>query len=290
MDESELYEKYGIIKARVNNDYEDRETPVWITNLQKSVYATAMMSPLWITRNPGFNFETIFGIGLLWLLAYFSFAIQATSIYFVYNMTSEFENINCDNSSYYLQLISLICFTSLIWVDIFETFKLSSYIYLLPTANNIDGKLVENIKFNHTGSSIGFLKNNESGVTKQYRTIVLLLIIIPKYIIACTLWFYGCKFILNSKSNESVLLNSVSLNFLLDIDDYLYNAFISDFVKNTLINDWPSLTLYREELGLSGDNIKASCKNIYGFYSAWSQPILPILIIFLVLIIRYINC
>lgn len=284
-----LYQRFGIKKARINNEPNDEETPVWITSLPESVYATAMMSPMWITTKPGCNFESIFGIGMLWAIAYFSFILQSSAVYYVYDMTEEFDK-SCQDSSKYLQLISLTCFSSLIWVDLFETFKMASYIYMLPLEKEIDGKLVEYIKFDHTGGPIGFTDDNESGISKFYRRIVDVFIFLPKIIIASILWYYGCKYILYSSSNEEVLLNSVSLNFLLEIDDYLYKAIISDYVKNTLINDWPSLSLCRAELDLSGDHCQASCRNRYGFYSAWSQPILPFFIIGLGLVIRSIIC
>ena len=285
----DLYTLYGIKKSRVNNEPLDNETPVWITSLSETVYATAIISPLWLTVTPGINFETIFGCGLLWIIAYSSLFIQYSSIYYVYDMTSN-NILSCEETSSYLQIICLLCFSSLIWVDLFDTIKLTSYLYMLPRTNTIDGKLVESIKFDHTGTAIGFIPENTSGINKLYIIVSIIFILIPKAILAVLLWYFGCKFILGSDSNETILLNSVSLNFLLEIDDYIYKAIISDYVKNTLINDWPSLSLSRAELGLSGDHCTASCKNRYGFYSAWSQPILPILILGIVHFIRYYLC
>ena len=284
----ELYDLYGIKKARVNNDYDDVDTPVWITSLTESVYSTAIMAPLWILKPIGFNPETVFGVGILWLLTYSCIFMQSACIYFISDMTDK--DNNCNNSDWILQSISLLCFTSIIWVDIFETFKLSTYIYLLPIEENMDGQLVLNIKFDHTGTGIEFTKDNKSGITKFYRKIVMIFIIIPKILVASFLWYYGSKYILYSSSNENVLLNSVSLVFLLDIDDYIYKAVISDYVKNTLINDWPQLCLCRKELNLSGDAFEASCRNRYGFYSGWGQLILPIFIGLLCFISRKIIC
>ena len=83
MDSEQLYEIYGIKKARTNNEKDDTETPVWITSLPESVYSTAIISPLWTLKPVGCNFETFFGIGILWSLAYLCILIQSLCIYFV---------------------------------------------------------------------------------------------------------------------------------------------------------------------------------------------------------------
>jgi hypothetical protein len=271
-----LNDYYGMTRTIRDNDYDYRNTPVWTTSLPESVFSAAMMSPLWITVKPGCNFESVLGMGLMWIFAVLSFLIQGVCIYFVHDMTSN--KNSCSNANSLLSLISLLCFSSLIWVDIFETFKMGSYLYMLPKAKTVDGELVKFIKFDYAGNGIGFIANNSSGVNNLYKRCVIALILIPKWAIACFLWYYGCKFILMSDNNETVLLNSVSLNFLLDIDDYLYKALISDYVKTTLINDWPSLSYTRGDLDLPEDHIEASCKNRYGFWSAWSQPLLPFII------------
>jgi hypothetical protein len=288
MNSDDLYELYGIKKARINNDNDDTDTPVWITSLPESVYSTAIMSPLWILKPIGCNFETFFGVGILWSLCYICILMQGLCIYFIYDIIKD--NTDCNNSNSILQLISLVCFTSIIWNDIFETIKLLTYIYLLPISKKIDGKLVENIKFDHTGQGIDFVKENKSGISIFYRKIVIIFILLPKILVACFLWIYGSKYILYSLSNELVLLNSVSLVFILDIDDYIYKAVISDYVKNTLINDWPKLYLCRKELNLSGNSFRASCRNKYGFYSGWAQIILPILIGLLCFIAKIFFC
>ena len=286
--DNHLNKFYGLTRAERNHDREYFNTPVWEVKLPESIYSTAIMSPLWITKKPGFNIESIIGIGLFWLFTYLCFIIQCTCIYFVAQMTINKDN--CSNANNYLALISLLCFSSLIWVDIFETFKLATYIYMLPKAKIIDGLLVENIKFDCNGNGIGFVENNQSGINKTYKRFVIILILVPKWIIAFSLWWYGCKFILFSESNESVLLNSVSLNFLLDIDDYLYKAIISDYVKITLIEDWPILSYNRGDFDLPKDHILASCKNRYGFWSAWSQTILPFIICGFCTIAKLIIC
>tara|TARA_A100001015_G_scaffold288391_1_gene359183 strand:+ start:128 stop:1015 length:888 start_codon:yes stop_codon:yes gene_type:complete len=267
---------YGITRATRDHDDDYLNTPVWTTKLPESVFSAAMISPLWITVKPGCNFESILGMGMMWIFAILSFLIQATCVYFVQEMTRN--KTSCSNASTLLTLISLLCFSSLIWVDIFETFKMGSYLYMLPKAKTIDGELVKSIKFDYAGNGVGFLDSNKSGVSRLYKKSVIAIILIPKWAIACSLWYYGCKFILMSDSNEAVLLNSVSLNFLLDIDDYLYKALISDYVKTTIIEDWPSLTYTRADLDLPKDHIEASCKNRYGFWSAWSQVLLPFII------------
>lgn len=274
--DNHLNKFYGLTRATRNYDNEYFNTPVWKVKLPETIYATAIISPLWITRKPGLNLESIMGIGLFWLFAYLCFAIQSACIYFVSEMTIN-KNV-CSNANNYLTLISLLCFSSLIWVDIFETFKLASYVYMLPDAKTVDGLLVKNIKFDCSGNSIGFIENNESGISKLYKRFIIVLILIPKWLIAFLLWYYGCKFILFSENNETVLLNSVSLNFLLEIDDYLYKAIISDYVKITLIEDWPELIYTRGDFNLPKDHIEASCKNRYGFWSAWSQTFLPFII------------
>eukprot|EP00037_Helgoeca_nana_P009336 m.81881 g.81881 ORF g.81881 m.81881 type:complete len:446 (-) comp19511_c0_seq3:58-1395(-) len=63
---------------------------------------------------------------------------------------------------------------------------------------------------------------------------VVVVIFLPKLVIACSLWWYGVDFLVKSGTNEQLLLNAVALVFVFDIDDYVADISATDEDRNIM--------------------------------------------------------
>merc|ERR1719324_1594764 len=73
-----------------------------------------------------------------------------------------------------------------------------------------------------------------NNMTGFYKTVVFLLIILPRMIIAVLVVWIGAIYILNSSDAETMLLNTLAVLFVLDIDEFFYQTFTATHMKMQL--------------------------------------------------------
>lgn len=61
-------------------------------------------------------------------------------------------------------------------------------------------------------------------------------IALPKLTIALLIGHFGGSYIMESSDRETMLLKTLSVVFVLEIDEILYEAFTSDYMKDSLVN------------------------------------------------------
>lgn len=71
-------------------------------------------------------------------------------------------------------------------------------------------------------------------ITRTYKFWSFFSIGIPKLAIAVLLGYYGGMYIAKSADQETMLLNTLAVMFVIDVDEILYEAFISDYTKDSL--------------------------------------------------------
>ena len=99
-------------------------------------------------------------------------------------------------SDFGLQIIMVGVFTTTVWVDMVETVYMMIYVARIP--------------------QIPFL----------VKALIQISIYIPKLLIVEFLWYYGCGFLTMSKGMSELILNAVGLNFINQIDNYVYTGMI----------------------------------------------------------------
>lgn len=71
----------------------------------------------------------------------------------------------------------------------------------------------------------------------KYKAYVYLFVLLPKYAIALTLLVLGAGFIVNTDSNENLILNALALGFIIELDEMIYEGLIGtrlrQFVEKT---------------------------------------------------------
>ena len=73
-----------------------------------------------------------------------------------------------------------------------------------------------------------------SGMKCWHKLFNLLFIIIPKMLIAVWLFIVGSVFIAFSENDETVLLNTLAVYFIVEVDQFIFTVFTPKFVKKAL--------------------------------------------------------
>eukprot|EP00397_Hematodinium_sp_SG-2012_P042015 GEMP01046391.1.p1 GENE.GEMP01046391.1~~GEMP01046391.1.p1 ORF type:complete len:321 (+),score=43.28 GEMP01046391.1:172-1134(+) len=63
------------------------------------------------------------------------------------------------------------------------------------------------------------------------KRIIMTTIYLPKFVIAITLWLLGARWLTATQSFEDLILNAVALGFILELDELIHDAMLSDTQK-----------------------------------------------------------
>merc|ERR1719191_2645717 len=73
-------------------------------------------------------------------------------------------------------------------------------------------------------------------MTKSYKAFAIFVIVLPKLAIALSVAYVGSVYILKSGDAETMILNTLAVLFVVDIDEFIYNTFTPASMKNQLVN------------------------------------------------------
>lgn len=73
-------------------------------------------------------------------------------------------------------------------------------------------------------------------MTKSYKAFAIFVIVLPKLAIALSVAYVGSVYILKSGDAESMILNTLAVLFVVDIDEFIYNTFTPASMKSQLVN------------------------------------------------------
>ena len=201
------------------------------------------------------------------LLAVVAMVFQISStVYIFLMMEGGGEEANCSGGgSTFLRVICVSVFCSLVWSEIRESINFFKWTMRLPAWNEEDRAVLEElrtgfavqkktVKVKIGGDQIEFKVNHivAGGVVRYYRWLMIFVGSIMKGIIELGVLVGGTSYIVYANSNENILLNAVSLLFILEIDNYMYNYMSSDVIKRFVENATPEIALLKgtkEEMG-----------------------------------------
>merc|ERR1719265_1150519 len=150
--------------------------------------------------------------------------------------TSENEQ-SCQHGS---TLLRLLCLASLVWTvvakDMCETVTLGKWMWQFPMYDaEKDGPRLKD-------KDIGFLYIHlekfdlaipTTGATRFQQVSVVVLVLI-KFCLGCALMKIAAAYVAHAPSNEDLLLNSVAMLFVLDVDELLYAVITPAFVRKMM--------------------------------------------------------
>ena len=111
-----------------------------------------------------------------------------------------------------------------------------------------------------------------SGLTKKEKIMNTILILIPKLLIGLLLAYYGAAFIAISPDNETIILNTLAVVFIIDIDEMLFKSFADKLIQEA-VDGIPSFRSKRGELSAVCNMMCGSVflMGIIGAAGAWSN-------------------
>merc|ERR1740139_685530 len=78
-----------------------------------------------------------------------------------------------------------------------------------------------------------------NGITLQYKVLMLCIIAVPKLVLSVLLALAGGNYIIGSPDRETLILNTLAITFIVEVDEFLYKAFTSPPVQEHLENSEP---------------------------------------------------
>jgi len=183
---------------------------------------TAIVSPL--SAN-GRNYEKsetgIFRCFITWwfvfwhyMLVAFNVAIQYVFIYYAWDVVQAKDGTMFCHEEQLLLIVCYLLFCSGIIKDTRESFAIALWLKEFPTSDT--WKELEITEFDDGISEI------TSGMTIWYKWFVIIFIVLPKISIAVLLCLVGGIYLSRSETREELILNSVALFFVMEVDEMLW--------------------------------------------------------------------
>eukprot|EP00397_Hematodinium_sp_SG-2012_P039086 GEMP01042617.1.p1 GENE.GEMP01042617.1~~GEMP01042617.1.p1 ORF type:complete len:247 (+),score=37.80 GEMP01042617.1:618-1358(+) len=111
--------------------------------------------------------------------------------------------------------VVLLIWTMFIVRDVKDTILPVRRIFLSPT----------------TTYPVGIIGGRLEGASMSVKWSIMLLIYLPKLIISFFLWYIGVLFLSTSEGFTDMVINAVALNMVLDLDELLHDALLTDAEK-----------------------------------------------------------
>lgn len=187
-------------------------------SLPPTIYSAALISPFGTRRHltttcGGFFLNAVLVLPN-WLLLFVNFGIQAAFVYFVGEIGGP--DTYCPVNPI-LRSAGLLVFLIYNVGEIVETLTLFHWLALMPTA-----KKVRPIAFGEDADGFSIVV---SGIPAWYKVLSGALVLLPKLAIGVALCFLGAGFLLHSPDEGSLIINSVGLFFVTQIDELFFVAF-----------------------------------------------------------------
>eukprot|EP01083_Nonionella_stella_P086391 240015_1 len=132
--------------------------------------------------------------------------------------------------------LSIVIFITVCMNDFFETLQMCLLLHFMPdrdTKWNIDPDWVK-LTAEHC-------HNNNLDYRRMFsKSNAYIMVIIPKLVICFLVMAIGTRFLISDRDKESnVLVNALTLLFIMEIDEIMYRVFIPEYVRNAIANITP---------------------------------------------------
>jgi len=226
--------KTSFIRSTNNPFIELKGGPIEVP--MDSVYMTAIVSPLAANGRKyscqeGFNHCFVAWWFVLWhyFILVVNGVIQLTFIYYAWDVVQdEAGEYNFCHDDQYLLIICFLLFASGIIKDARETMAMWLWLYQFPPASGweeleltLEDEDPEKAKEGEERK-----KKINSGMPIWYKLLVSIFVVLPKYGISVLLFLAGGTYLVRSRDREDLIINSVALFFILDIDEMLWKNLI----------------------------------------------------------------
>jgi len=211
---------------------------------------TAIVSPLAANAGKysckeGFNHCFVAWWFVIWhyFILVVNGVIQLTFIYYAWAVVQDKGGDSFCHDDQYLLIICFLLFASGIIKDARESMAMWLWLYQFPAAPGWQ-ELELTDEDEEKGKKEGGERKKKinSGMPFWYKLLVSIFVVLPKYCISVLLFLAGGTYLVRSESREDLIINSVALFFILDIDEMLWKNLIPPEHQTITTEEIPKLT------------------------------------------------
>ena len=162
-----------------------------------------------------------------------NYALQIVILYHILELVLE----NLDDSEMlcgsdtYLRIACLTLFTAFMFDELLETLEMMQWHIAIPTEKKHKAL---RIKIHKTDTAVKPALSN--GFTLAHKVSNFLFICIPKGLMGLFFLVVGGMYISVSGNNETIIMNTLALYFVLEIDEFIFMGFVSPKLKASMAN------------------------------------------------------
>ena len=171
-------------------------------------------------------------------------------VYLNIDILNQKNQYNCESGDLILRIICLSTFIINVGSEIIQSFSLRRYIQQIPQWKDEDMEICKRLETHlvaqnvkvviHKGIEHLVTRISKGGIGIRYR-IFMYFIFCIKFSIEIALLTIGSRYVLYSTTNTDLILNTLSVIFIINIDNFMYDFFISESYKNKLKGCIPEL-------------------------------------------------
>jgi hypothetical protein len=211
------------------------ELPQRSFKIPESVYGGAAMCGILFDVN---NFgEWMQYCGEAWFRLLFSHLVQSACMYGLWTLTVwQQDEIEKGTECWKIHLlVFIVCeaiFIMSILTEVFATFDMWELIifHVPDTENQSESEPLMYTKDEDSGELI--LKSG--GMSRQRKYVIVLIVLVPRLILAVVLLVIGGVFLQSANSNTDLFMNSLAANFVIEIDEMIFQFLTPDFNRRLI--------------------------------------------------------
>lgn len=246
------------------NTYRRDDASMFTIELPMTIFSSILAAGISINNMPWRELICMFLMlsGPLFIGAVMSTIAQATFVIYlslIVTGAEEAESLsnleNSCSSHWFLKVVAAAVFVACVLVNVYESDQFISWIRFSPRLekNEINQLTKDNIS-SLAMTETAILKNGRrifkyprwvqgTGLSKLTKWISIAVLVLPKIAVEISLCIYGVPYIVYARSVEDVILNSLALLFVLDIDDVAYKLLTTTTTRHLMESLPPVLAL-----------------------------------------------
>jgi len=217
--------------------------------LPESIYSAAIIMPLSLTE---FDMIGRCSVYLQYLGLFINILIQVCLLIYIGDTVADAECVQDGDLPDIALGMCLTIFVASLLADLKESWNMYGFIRNIKT------------EVSHTPLRLkkdGNDKKYATGMTFMHKCVAVIFVIIPKAAICLVLFVYGGDYLIRSPGIEDLILNTLALGFVIEIDEFLYKLVTPVYLQE-VIEDLPNLEISAKESVKQG---------AWGYIGKWLQ-------------------
>jgi len=202
--------------------------------LPENTYSVILISPL---QRGGYDCFNCFGMNMFFLHC-LNLTVQGLLVWFIAEMVDESESKGENCSDSILFFLCLVVFTANLLSELMKTILMTLWILFFNT--------LQHEELNIHVDSLGNRRIN-SGITPWYKFVMIAVVSVPRGAVCVAMIYLGGKFLAAAESEQDLLIDTLALVFVTEVDEIFYDLFTPQVVRR-VIQDLPPLIFLGDDV------------------------------------------